>query len=807
MNPAQAHKPIGKLSLACLLLAAHSQWSWADGAPTALRAELLGSAQRWSDKNRTDIARQKLDKLLAMEPDSPEGLAFLGDLALRENKLDEARKILATLQTRQPLHPATRELEQLVQIYTLQREKLARMRLMARAGRTADAAVLALELFPAGPPRYGALGQEIARITGRGAKGSPQVAQTPALTRPLLDTRSTATKAAAKTAPTSSSASARAPITPAALALALRPEVVTAQQAESALQPAPLAPAAPEVPATPEAAPASASALAAARADSLRAQADGELKAERLSPALRLLEQALQETPDDAWLRYDLARLYARLQLPEQARSVSDEGVARAPADTDMRYAHALLLASLDDDAAALADLQRIPVAERSAGMQALEQRLNVALRAQASNTLLQSARQKRSEGRYGEALGLFQQARQNALASVQAGSPSTADAQDALERDIRAIEARRQAWVEVGQETLEKNSTEGLGSLRGWERPVVAWLPWGYDGNLFIHADQVQLDAGSYAGGDAFAQPGTELITRGLAQRADGVNVGLGYVGEDLRWDLGETGVGFAVRNWVGGLRYGGDIGNVAYSAELSRRPLTGTLLSYAGTQDPQTGAVWGGVVATGVGGRVSTELGPFSTSASASLAMLTGLNVADNSRLKWRLAADRDVWRSAEQTVNIGVALSGLQHDKDLSGYTWGHGGYYSPQRNVTLAFPVEWSGHTGPLRWLVKASVSASSSSSNATDYYPGDAAMQQRAGNPRYDASSSTGTGWSVSGAAEYQVTPHLAIGGRLEHEVSDYYTPLNLLFYARYAFDPVRQTTVQRPRPVQAYSQF
>lgn len=748
------------------------------GAPAALRIQLLQSAQRWSDKGRSDVARQMLAKLLAMEPDSPEGLVFMADLALRDNQLDAARKILDTLQTRQPQHPATHELERLYQVYSQQREKLARMRLTARAGRTAEAAALARELFPEGPPRYSALGQEIARITGqRGTRTDSVLAQAPA-----RQTAAPAGRARAKPAPPSAvGAVARTPHAPSgtAVATAARPAAaplaaVTASPAadsaattsasaaaQTAAAPAALAPSPQPGVSEP---PAEAS-LAAARADMLRAQANAEIQAERLSPALRLLEQAVQLTPDDAWLRYALARLYTRLQLPQQARSVATEGVERAPADTDMRYARALLLASLDEDAAALNDLQQIAPAERSAGMQALEQRLQRALQAQAQQ------------------------------------------AQDKLEREVQAIEARRQARVEVGQLTLQKNSTEGLSSLRGWERPVVAWLPWGYQGMLFAHMDSVHLVAGSYAGGDPFAQPGTEAITSGLPQHADGMNLGVGYVGDDLRWDLGEIGLGFAVTNWVGGLRYSGDRGALAYSLELSRRPLTGTLLSYAGTTDPQTQGVWGGVVATGVGGRVATEIGPFNTSFSASVASLTGQNVADNTRLQWRLAADRDVYNSATQDLNVGLSLSGLQHAKDLSNFTWGHGGYYSPVSNVTLSLPVQWSGREGPFTWLLKASVSVSSSSSTATDFYPGNAAMQQQAGNPVYAASSSTGTGWAASGAAEYQLSPNLALGARLDREVSDYYAPLNLLLYARYAFDPVREPLAKRPRPVQPYSQF
>jgi hypothetical protein len=290
------------------------------------------------------------------------------------------------------------------------------------------------------------------------------------------------------------------------------------------------------------------------------------------------------------------------------------------------------------------------------------------------------------------------------------------------------------------------------------------------------------------------------------VPQRASGANLGVGYVGPDWRWDLGETGVGFAVRNWVGGVRHSGALDSMDYSLELSRRPMTGTLLSYAGTQDPRSGAVWGGVVATSAGTRVATDWGPVSASFSASVASLTGQNVADNSRLQWRMAADRDIFKSPQQVVNMGLALSGLYHEKDLSGFTWGQGGYYSPVRNLSLALPVEWSGRDGRFTWLLKASVSVSDSFSSASDYYPGNAAMQAQ-DNRVYAAGGSNGTGWAVSAAAEYQVSTNLALGARLEHEVSDYYAPLSMLFYARYLFDPVSQPLAQRPRPVQAYSQF
>ena len=112
-------------------------------APQGAEAELLRGAHLWASKNRPDMARQLIDKLLAMTPYSPQGLGALGDLALREKKTDEAKRILETLRTRHPGHKVTQELETLVRVYGPDREKLSQMRLMARAGRKAEAADLA----------------------------------------------------------------------------------------------------------------------------------------------------------------------------------------------------------------------------------------------------------------------------------------------------------------------------------------------------------------------------------------------------------------------------------------------------------------------------------------------------------------------------------------------------------------------------------------------------------------------------------------------------------------------------------------
>ena len=99
----------------------------------------------------------EIEKLLSINPRSPQGLAALGDIALQEGKTQEAQSILARLQSIHPSSQSARDLAALINAYGPGKQQLAQMRLMARAGRKAEAAAIARQLFPAGPPQTGSL--------------------------------------------------------------------------------------------------------------------------------------------------------------------------------------------------------------------------------------------------------------------------------------------------------------------------------------------------------------------------------------------------------------------------------------------------------------------------------------------------------------------------------------------------------------------------------------------------------------------------------------------------------------------------
>ncbi|MEA3082432.1 MAG: cellulose synthase operon protein, partial [Paraburkholderia sp.] len=95
-----------------------------------------------------------------------------------------------------------------------------------------------------------------------------------------------------------------------------------------------------------------------------------------LGSARSLFEDALLNTPDDPWLRLDLARIYVRQGAVANARSMMDGLLAAHPDMTDALYASALLSAETQDWSTGLAQLDRIPVAQRTDAMTTLQHRL-----------------------------------------------------------------------------------------------------------------------------------------------------------------------------------------------------------------------------------------------------------------------------------------------------------------------------------------------------------------------------------------------------------------------------------------------
>ncbi|MFL5378014.1 MAG: cellulose synthase subunit BcsC-related outer membrane protein, partial [Myxococcales bacterium] len=203
-----------------------------------------------------------------------------------------------------------------------------------------------------------------------------------------------------------------------------------------------------------------------------------------------------------------------------------------------------------------------------------------------------------------------------------------------------------------------------------------------------------------------------------------------------------------------VGSATLRGSVGPLRVSASGGRRSIDDSLLSYAGTTDPGTGRRWGGVVYDN--GRVDLALsyGILGLYGYGDGGRLIGFNVADNARIGGGGGFDVALLRSADVgEIKIGAGASALSYRKNLSGFTFGQGGYFSPQRffhgGVNLSFCRE-----GPVRWEAVVEPGYDHSEDAVSPIFP-------------LDPASDTANGAISSGAS---FNAHLALGFKLGSRV-------------------------------------
>lgn len=397
------------------------------------------------------------------------------------------------------------------------------------------------------------------------------------------------------------------------------------------------------------------------------------------------------------------------------------------------------------------------------------------------------------------------------------------ADGQDDwLTRSIRSDSAelylRQAPTVTLQYSRLESSGTPGFSDLQADNLNVEAAQPLG-SGRGFLRAEQVTLDNGSFDNLLEASDFGSVILCpqRGEAcdrgdrhQREQGTAVAAGWRGERLEWDIGSTPLGFPVQDLVGGIRIKGDLAKLGWSLDVSRRALNNSLLSYAGTEDPRTGETWGGVRANGIRlGLSYDEGGRYGIWSSLQAHRLTGKNVEDNDRYRLMAGVYFRLVDEPDRRLRIGGNAMYWHYQKDLSGYTFGHGGYYSPQQYQSLSVPINYAQRWGDWSVYAEAATGFAWSRSDDSPYFPTRSDWQSEAGNPIFQGGSSNGFSYRFSFSAERRLTPNWFVGGMLgmERSVGSDYEPRGALLYLRYSFTPWNGDLKMPPEPLEEYAQF
>ena len=381
-------------------------------------------------------------------------------------------------------------------------------------------------------------------------------------------------------------------------------------------------------------------------------------------------------------------------------------------------------------------------------------------------------------------------------------------DPRDDILREITEIREGRSAWGAGGISIRNRDGQSGLEQLLDIELPAEFSIT-PAEGRFRMRAIPVLLDAGNLSGrelglfGAMPLVPGVLDGTRPeLSFDQDDAGVALQGVYEvgQVRFDFGTTPLGFREEDLQGGILWQPRSGDFVWKVDASRRPVTDSLLSYAGAFDPALGIDFGGVSKTGVRVDLAYDGGRYGTYVNGGYHFLEGNNVDDNSVFEVGAGFYARALETERSRVTWGVNATTLFYDENRRYFTIGHGGYFSPQFYLSLGVPVEWTGRLERLSYRLSGAVGLQAFRENSAPYFPTNSNLQQAlsdfaTANPTldvdtfYEGQSVTGLGFNFSGEAEYLLSPNVSVGGTVGFDNARDFEQTHALGYLKYWFRP------------------
>jgi Flp pilus assembly protein TadD len=761
-----------------------------DTQQTNIRA-LSDKGVYWYERFRFDLAAQSFNKILLIEPTNASALRWQGLIDIARGDVQAANIWLGKLQL---VHGNTRfsiELQQAITLASDKRQQFAELRYLADSEQIPPNLPQRLQQLLPQPP-LGEAAVQIYRLMNRTAEGRAyarrQVAE---LAKQYPDDRRYKTLLAElggvagnTLAQSPASGSARPTRRPNNVA---RTNAAPVNQAEPAI---------PEVQA--QATPVLSD---FEQGQQLADQAQKQIDQGNKNEAARLLQNAVDLNPGYPWFRYDLATLLddqGDTGSKQAAQRIMDEGLALEKGQ-EMRFAAALLAARQNRNEEAVALINAVPRENWTEGMTALEKRVQY-------GQYLDGLRAQERNGQF------------NALASSIGAAPKWR-AEPEVQALEQGLQRKRQVRLRMSYENAIIDGDEGVSRIDSDEIPLQLDLPLDFERTLFLRADTLNANSGRVnpATASNFAKLGTTLPTdpaianNRLDQNYKGHVVGVGVQTEQYRVDVGTTVGDYPVNDWVGGVQWSTNVGAGSLRLELARRMVNGSVLSTTGAIDPLTGETWGGARRNGISAVYYQAFDPtldFVGIARANL--ITGKNIPDNTEYNLQGIVGKTVFQRPGHEVEIGASLFLWSFEKNLRFYTFGQGGYYSPQAFGSLTFPITWTGTMNGWSWQAQARVGASESREDDTALYPLNpelAAAAAAQGNPTLQTGGpGGGTSTGLRLALERQVLKNFVVGGYFEIDRSEGYNPDRLQLYAKYSFGDFFELSVP-PEGVTPYSRF
>ena len=173
----------------------------------------------------------------------------------------------------------------------------------------------------------------------------------------------------------------------------------------------------------------------------------------------------------------------------------------------------------------------------------------------------------------------------------------------------------------------------------------------------------------------------------------------------------------------------------------------------------DSAIGITWGGVVSNSLSIQIAHDSAGTGQYFSVSGGLLRGERVADNWSAEASAGAYWRVLGRGDTGLSVGIHAAGMHYEKNLSFFTLGHGGYFSPQRYFLASVPSAWSGRKSQIEYEIRASAGAQYIAQDATPVFPTGVFDSEAI----YQADVNRAANYDVLLRLAYRLAPHWFLG--------------------------------------------
>jgi hypothetical protein len=225
-----------------------------------------------------------------------------------------------------------------------------------------------------------------------------------------------------------------------------------------------------------------------------------------------------------------------------------------------------------------------------------------------------------------------------------------------------------------------------------------------------------------------------------------------------------------------------------LAITVRMFDEDVPATMLSWGGLRDPASGRNWGRVLQRG--GALQAVYLPadqVSLSLSGSGSELSGRDVEDNAHLSLRGDAAYDLRLQSLDHLRVGPFLSIDHYDTNLSHYSFGQGGYYSPDVDGRAGVLVDGLTREGET-WQAEVKTSLSYGYAYQASSPRFDIGLEPVG---RYDPTTTLGLNRDLSLRGSLLLSDHLILSGFARGAMAPNYTDYTIGAFLSLALSPRR----------------